>query len=95
MQGEPTVSELPGSRRGEQVAKAGRSPQLVDPEAKAAFVEETLGPEPEVRSGPAGLRNLGATCYVSQKFDGAETRQTRSSSSGSTTFPFGMACTAV
>lgn len=39
--------------------------QLVRPEAKEAYVEQRLGPAPEIRDGPAGLRNLGATCYVS------------------------------
>jgi ubiquitin carboxyl-terminal hydrolase 48 len=42
--------------------------QLVGPGAKAAYLEK-LGPEPRKRAGPAGLRNLGATCYVRPHLD--------------------------
>lgn len=38
--------------------------QLLEPDAKAEFVISNLGDVPEERNGPAGLRNLGATCYV-------------------------------
>ncbi|WVQ80125.1 hypothetical protein IAT38_002226 [Cryptococcus sp. DSM 104549] len=38
--------------------------KLLDPEAKKEAVNEKLGEIPEVREGPAGLRNLGATCYT-------------------------------
>lgn len=39
---------------------------VLDEGAKAAYLEEKLGDVPEERKGPAGLRNLGATCYVSR-----------------------------
>ena len=39
--------------------------QLLKPDSKGKWVEKHLGPQLAARSGPAGLRNLGATCYVS------------------------------
>jgi ubiquitin carboxyl-terminal hydrolase 48 len=39
--------------------------EVVDQEGKKRYIEEALGPDVGVREGPAGLRNLGATCYVS------------------------------
>lgn len=44
---------------------------MSDPAAKEAFVGK-VGDEPEMREGPAGLRNLGATCYVSAARSSAE-----------------------
>ncbi|OXG77311.1 ubiquitin carboxyl-terminal hydrolase 48 [Cryptococcus neoformans var. grubii Br795] len=38
--------------------------KLLEPDAKAEFVISNLGDVPEERNGPAGLRNLGATCYA-------------------------------
>lgn len=42
--------------------------QLLEPDAKAEFVISNLGDVPQERNGPAGLRNLGATCYVNLFF---------------------------
>jgi len=43
--------------------------KLLEKGAKEAFILEKLGPGPELRNGPPGLRNLGATCYVSSTAD--------------------------
>ncbi|KAE8539220.1 hypothetical protein D1P53_004316 [Cryptococcus gattii VGV] len=38
--------------------------KLLEPDAKSEFVISNLGEVPEERNGPAGLKNLGATCYA-------------------------------
>ncbi|KIR98682.1 hypothetical protein L804_04261 [Cryptococcus deuterogattii 2001/935-1] len=38
--------------------------KLLEPDAKADFVISNLGEVSEERNGPAGLKNLGATCYA-------------------------------
>ncbi|WWD17001.1 hypothetical protein CI109_101437 [Kwoniella shandongensis] len=38
--------------------------QVFAPDAKDKFLQDNLSELPEERDGPAGLRNLGATCYA-------------------------------
>ena len=71
----------------------GTDEQLVESGAKEAFIANKLDDGLEMKDGPPGLQNLGATCYVSVRNGRADRRRMHFCNYGITISPSEMAFT--
>lgn len=67
VQEQPLVLEPPRRKGGEsgEGGLIGLTIQWASDDTRQEYIDDKLGPEIIVRDGPAGLKNYGATCYVS------------------------------